>query len=158
MKEEEGTAAFFANCKSITLQKTQLGLKKSRAISKEGPVEDLGLHIGYAYRVRWALNMRGASAPEGGNHKVRSKIEYWKVQEVNKQGCTVALGSEENCAHLKQAAAHLLNVSTDSPPCRTPHRILLHCVSPSYVFQFSHTRTKVAIPERLALSCKTISR
>lgn len=86
--------------------------------------------------------MSGGSAPEGGNHKARIKVGHWKVQEVNKQGCTVVLGSEEKCAHMRQAAAHLLNAPTVSPPCRTPrrtspHRILLHCASPSYIFQFS---------------------
>lgn len=148
----------------MTTQKTPTDLVKiSRAISKEGPVEDLGLYLGWAYRVRWALNMRGGSAPEGGNHKAGINVEHQKVQEVDKQGCSVVLGSEEKCAHMRQAAAHLLNASTVSPPCRpscrmSPHGILLHCASPSYVFQFSHTCTKAAIPECLALSCKTVSR
>lgn len=139
-------SSIFANCKSMTTQKNPTELvKMSRAISKEGPVEDLGLHLGWAYAVRWALNMRGGSAPEGGNHKAGIKVEHQKVQEVDKQGCTVVLGSEEKCAHMRQAAAHLLNASTVSPPCRppcrtSPHRILLRCASPSYVFQFfTHT-------------------
>ena len=107
--------------------------------------------------------MRGGSVPERGNHKAGIKVEHWKVQEVNKQGCTVVLSLEEKRACTRQAVAHLLNASTVSPPCRTPcrtspHRILLHCASPSYVFQFSHTHTKAVIPECLALSCKPISK
>lgn len=69
-KGKEGTNSVFANCKSMTTQrKTPAELVKPfRNISKERSVEDVGLHLGLAYTVRGALNMSGASAPEGRNH------------------------------------------------------------------------------------------
>lgn len=53
MKEKGRNNSIFANCKSMRTQKIPTKLvKMSRAISKEGPVEDVGLHLGWAYTVR----------------------------------------------------------------------------------------------------------
>lgn len=137
-------------------------MKTSTATSKEGPVEDLGLHLG------WAKESGELKTWEMGVHQREVITKLWlrlstgRCKKLINRYVTVVLRSEEKRPRMKEAAAHLLNVSTVSPcrtPCTTsPHRILLLHASPPYVFQSSHTRTKAAIPECLALSCETISR
>lgn len=60
----------FANYKNLTIQKKPKLVKLSRVISIEGPGEDMGLHLGWAYTARSALNMR----------EVITKLEFgWRT-------------------------------------------------------------------------------
>lgn len=84
---------------------------------------------GYAYKVgrtiRSALCVTDAGAPERDNHRAKIMVEHWRVQgEVNEQGCTVILDTEEKRARQRLPAAYLLiNCLTSSPTrCRTPSR------------------------------------
>lgn len=48
----------FANYKNLTIQKKPKLVKLYRVISIEGPGEDMGLHLGWAYTAGSALSMK----------------------------------------------------------------------------------------------------
>lgn len=130
--KDEGRTAFLPTAKINLKKKSTELLKISTAINKEGPAEDLGLHLGWAHRVSWALNVevRVYQREVIISQDLGGAVEGARV---NKQGWTVVLGSEETWGRV---AAQLPNASTAAPPWRTPcttspHRILPHCASPS---------------------------